>query len=717
MSARARLPRKSAASPVTYADAHTSCSDSDGDEGAAGGGAAKRAGPSKRSKGKARAVDSDDADGGDEDEAPRKKARKVTKGGGKARKKGEGKLEVLKTLPVELLVEIFSHLDPNDLLALSMVNKQCRALLTANSSARLWKDARQRLDLTDVSACGFTEWQYAHLMFGKHCFVCNAKTGTITHVSLRSRLCKRRCAELLVNISGLDRTHPDLMVHPLTHKCVPRTPTTADGWYWGEPNPQYAFLAEVLKYSSILYELQAQAEDSGTGEEDGLEAATYEQRLSGLSTRPRRQSSQGRVTYYGLDQEEHAGAVMHARRVSEFVDARIELLASFYKDASALGLALWHARCQRSAQEQDRRVKDRTNRLLGRKKEDERIAAIQDRVLRLDLGFDEDDFCGAWTTDKLVNNTNELDDDEWSRIKTRVLKLLDRVRKKRLVDAHVNLQQARQISLRHRYDKLKDSLPTSARPFVPLFVDFLLLPSVKELWEPEDAVVNRATWSAQLDAIIEELAQHRLAIVEHAHELVMSATTDPDERGRADDEEDEPDLTDAFFSRATSFVCCGIKGCFSPQNSHYVWTATSWTHMPHPNEDRKGAIGTLIQVLQHQHDKHNIEDHISQPKRFAAAPEFRIELPLEIACAMSAVLDLVQLDPRTAGHKELERADRNVLYFEWENSPVTKRICRGRPAWFYLCLCFVKYQGDKRAAMKPPLPLDPPCLVLHAHPP
>jgi len=67
--------------------------------------------------------------------------------------------------------QIFSHLNTTDLLALSMVNKQYRALLTAKSSARLWKAARDKLKLRDVVTEHFSEVHYAALVFGRNCQV------------------------------------------------------------------------------------------------------------------------------------------------------------------------------------------------------------------------------------------------------------------------------------------------------------------------------------------------------------------------------------------------------------------------------------------------------------------------------------------------------------------------------------------------------------------
>ena len=60
----------------------------------------------KRLKAKGKAAEVDSGDEGDEDEQPRKKARGPRKGKQSTQKKGQGKLEVLKTLPVEMITEV-----------------------------------------------------------------------------------------------------------------------------------------------------------------------------------------------------------------------------------------------------------------------------------------------------------------------------------------------------------------------------------------------------------------------------------------------------------------------------------------------------------------------------------------------------------------------------------------------------------------------------------
>lgn len=247
-------------------------------------------------------------------------------------------------------------------------------------------------------------------------------------------------------------------------------------------------------------------------------------------------------------------------------------------------------------------------------------------------------------------------------------------------------QRSLQRSLRPRYNQLKESLPKSARPFVPLFVDFLLLPSIRPLWETGDLATLVQRWDEALDAIKEDLTQFRLDLAIHAHSIVLEATTDPDRRS-ADDERDDDrdDLADvdldAFFARATSFVCCGAKDCRQRKNGPYdPWSRT----MSNPKDLRSGAVGPLVDVLEHLHENHNAADTIQDKRRFGSAPEHHIKLPLEVACAVSALLEVNQLDPATAGVAELERAEEGVRRYEWENCSSSWRNFYPNKAWFDL---------------------------------
>jgi hypothetical protein len=107
----------------------------------------------------------------------------------------QGVLEVVKGMPLDILFEvstlpiscscqplefhqlmyfqIFSHLDPIDLVTLTQTSKELRAMLTSRSSTSVWKAARANI-VPAMPDCpdDLSEPQYAVLMFGKGCHVC-----------------------------------------------------------------------------------------------------------------------------------------------------------------------------------------------------------------------------------------------------------------------------------------------------------------------------------------------------------------------------------------------------------------------------------------------------------------------------------------------------------------------------------------------------------------
>ncbi|BGP42475.1 hypothetical protein JCM10449v2_006480 [Rhodotorula kratochvilovae] len=708
MSDRARLPRKSAASTFSYADPHTSSSESEDEDCASGGGTVrgrKGRGSFQGDKGKAKAVEGDDDDEGDEDEAPRKKARKGRKGTGKGRKKGEGKLEVLKTLPVELLGEIFSHLDPNDLLALSMVNKQYRALLVAKSSARLWKDARERLEIPAVTSGDYQEWQYASLIFGTRCQLCGGGKGVHVQAGPRVRFCNSCWTVKLVKPTQIKRTHAKdaAKLHPRASEIV-------------LVSYDMAFLDDLYRATAILRDLEDQDEDSDIAE------GRLEREPAPSSTSPAASSDLFRRSRFSAGRDRPS--VRRPRtfacnlRVEEYVAERRKAIETLAKDEDAIRSARWRAKTHLNS------TKGAAGRDNKPWKEGSRSSVLKQKVLALGLGYGHYDFSGSWLTSRLVNNGDaNVTEEEWATLKPKLLKLLDRDKAKALEAKRFKNQSTRQSALRPRYDQLKESLPEPARPFVPLFVDFLLLPSVKLLWESGAAESGSKAWDAKLNEIKEELEQFRIDLLVHARERILEATSDPDKRGANEDGEDgalgpDGDDLDGFFARATSFVCCDAKDCrvrrqrrrWRRVNGRYVRDNT-----PLRVDPRTGAVGPLAYVLAHLHAQHNGANSIVEKRRAKGEPQFHVALPLEVACAVGALLEVNELDEATAGIKELDHADLAVKAYEWENRTSSHRrfaAADGRRAWFDL-LFTIKTQGAKLARMKPPLFLDPPVIVLH----
>ncbi|KAK0226486.1 hypothetical protein IW262DRAFT_1431493 [Armillaria fumosa] len=113
-------------------------------------------------------------------EAPVKKkpsVKKVKQEGGNAtnaapkRRRLRGLLQKVAETPVDILFEIFSKLDPLDLLRLSRTTKDLRALLLQRSSTFVWKRARQNIEGLPPLPEDLSELKFAHLAFDKYCDV------------------------------------------------------------------------------------------------------------------------------------------------------------------------------------------------------------------------------------------------------------------------------------------------------------------------------------------------------------------------------------------------------------------------------------------------------------------------------------------------------------------------------------------------------------------
>ncbi|GAA5852771.1 hypothetical protein JCM9279_003966 [Rhodotorula babjevae] len=698
MSARARSARKSTASTFSYAEVPSSADEDEGSElddkdRGGGGRQSSTKAPTKRRKSKAKAVEVDSGDEGDEDDQPRKKPRGSAKGKQSKQKKGTGKLEILKTLPIEMLTEIFSHLYPNDLLALSMVNKQYRALLIAKSSTRLWKAARDKLELPDVVTERFGEIEYASLLFGGKCQLCGVGHCFTLEPRLRVRYCKSCRTKEIVKLKTLKRTHPGMLLrlHPRAKDVV----FQSDG---------KVLLGDLCRATVILRDLENQDEDSDIAE-NNFEPV---RQPSPSSASPRR-SSRTFLSKTWIPRQDDASDSDHdiispyLRRVNEYVVARSSLFEEVNQHAPSMNKAF------QMAQNHLQRVKYYGHSAAD-KPDPHRERELRMKVFRLHLGYSLHDFSGPWLRSKLVRSPNPLTDEEWVCIKPDLLELLARQKKlkdkQQLIGQDQRRKYDRQRDLRPHYDALLACLPKSARPFVPLIVDFLLFPSVKALWAGDDYITAQA-WLDALGDIKDELEQFLLDLIKHAYAIVCEAMSDPEERSMAASPSslavDELGFNlDSFFSLATSFVCCDFRFCRRRPDRRKV----------RAHRGRFGAIGPLVDVLEHLHRHHNQDDTVYGECGVGSKPQFHITIPLEVACAVTAILEVHQLDPSTAGVPELERADKGVHKYVWDNHSASRRNYSGKRAWFEL-LWAVKKEGDKLAHLKTPVYLDPPVIVMH----
>ncbi|KAL1662611.1 hypothetical protein GGF50DRAFT_58593 [Schizophyllum commune] len=138
--------------------------------------------------------------------APRKAvSAKVTKANGRPRTRGKaGKLSQLVDMPLDILFETFTLLDPQDLVSLSRTSKLLRQTLLSPQTITVWKNARKRTGAPEP-APGYDEPRWANLVFGaKRCQNCDAPHVNSVDYQLLMRVCTA-CKKL----NKFKRQYPD----------------------------------------------------------------------------------------------------------------------------------------------------------------------------------------------------------------------------------------------------------------------------------------------------------------------------------------------------------------------------------------------------------------------------------------------------------------------------------------------------------------------------
>ncbi|TFK27345.1 hypothetical protein FA15DRAFT_586440 [Coprinopsis marcescibilis] len=87
------------------------------------------------------------------------------------RQNKKGKLWMMAEMPIDVLHEIFGHLEPRDLLYLARTTKGLRNILMQRTSRGIWVRSFAALEGYPRCPKDMQEPQYANLMFSNHCHV------------------------------------------------------------------------------------------------------------------------------------------------------------------------------------------------------------------------------------------------------------------------------------------------------------------------------------------------------------------------------------------------------------------------------------------------------------------------------------------------------------------------------------------------------------------
>ncbi|BGP17161.1 hypothetical protein JCM10213v2_005177 [Rhodosporidiobolus nylandii] len=714
MSVRSGYARKSAtAGRINYCE--SSSEDSD-DETVEVGATSRSGGKGSRKRGGRGKVD-DEGGSSDDGEWTAKKRRKTrAKGKGKAKKQMK-KADLLQTMTLDILVEVFSYLHPGELLNLSCTAKPYHNLLTSKSAEAMWRKTRGRLDLPNFDVDGFNEIRYAQLLFDRTCELCDSKHDVFPDLYFRRRFCRICRDENFISIARLPKTHPQY--HPRTAEVVVHNEDTPAG---RSCSGQCALRSELEFCSDKLLELEN--EDDADNEVRKLKVSTRTRSRGG------NEPSEGRVS-----------------RVDAFVMERKGVVDHVIQRGDAVKHQRWRAiRKIEAEQKKLRRLRKRHQRLrCGLAVEEESDFTTEDdwftvcqfrNKLRDRLQSEEDVpqfYTKRWHTSRLARGNGEsLTDEVYEEIKAKALVVTQRItaeREEREKAQEVRQKQAEKVErewqhqqarLEHLGERLsaslleKDLFTTLTTPILPVFATFesvkpLLLPPGSSDETPTDLADE--VWDDALPLIEEELSQYRLDLLLHAIKLILSATSDDPLPEDDDILEHLDEYDDAFFDRASSFLCCSFPACHA--NGSYEHDYSGGLYSSTYTEGRTLFTGPLAALLEHQHAAHSSE--LSQLKRLKKAdkhtPQIFIDLPLEVACAVTALIELGDLDDATAGVEELNEKDKRGRY-EWENSQIWAKRFSG---WREL-LDAVYRASIKTARAGPDHCLPPPSIIYHPDP-
>ncbi|GJN92158.1 hypothetical protein Rhopal_005188-T1 [Rhodotorula paludigena] len=170
-----------------------------------------------------------------------------------------GAMSAFNSLPIDLLFDICTYLDPQDLFVLSNTNKVFRSIVTGPHAPPLWVAARERVGLPELEL-PMPDLQYAQLLFGRGCSFCVRKNAGKADVFYRARICTACLKEHFANGgtgpgSQAIQKAVNHRLHPLTMSIVNHTnPVVRNG--------ASVRIAEVVKTSDELWENYPEAAES-----------------------------------------------------------------------------------------------------------------------------------------------------------------------------------------------------------------------------------------------------------------------------------------------------------------------------------------------------------------------------------------------------------------------------------------------------------------------
>ncbi|KLO11643.1 hypothetical protein SCHPADRAFT_460857 [Schizopora paradoxa] len=381
-----------------------------------------------------------------------------------------GKLSKFLSLPLDIVLEVASFLQPLDLLHLSRTNTQLRSIFMSKTSKYVWKRTREVMNLPSCPE-DVCEPEYASFVFDKDCHVCGASNIDAWSFSTRIRLCKS-CR----NVNFL----PAKKI--LEVMDLPRSE-----------------MVELLE-DNVMINLVCAYEGYGF-EDDDIEDATF--------FVPDVVEMVGRYSILLRSGSEE--------RLSNFLENRQDACSSQCDDKYLL--RVWEHNVRARRQEKLSAARERRRESI--------IAKLHE------LGYSNDDLPDEMTISgvslrwaDLLDVPHDLNPRIWKSIRPRLEAMIEEYRGQLALRSLQRKRAKRWDQLQVLYDKVLGLVNMSENDvLIPSLQDVLQYPSFKELLEGDDKEddIVKSEWEALLPTLAIVLLLHQQKIIDTANNVVSKA--------------------------------------------------------------------------------------------------------------------------------------------------------------------------------------------------
>ncbi|KAF6743368.1 hypothetical protein DFP72DRAFT_933426 [Ephemerocybe angulata] len=211
---------------------------------------------------------------------PQRKRTRITNEAGKSifsnrgrSERGRKDLSLLPELPLDILLQIFLLLDPEDLLQVMVANKDFYRTLVRPPLNIVWKLKREEYNAPEP-APGFTEAKWMAFLFNSECCVCGALYSGVEFFLLK-RICRGCRKEHYLSREDFGRNFPDSDIALLDFVPCSYYGTQSEIWGGNEP---YYWEHDVQETETAWKSLQKGISSKKRGAPKRLEAFKKERR-------------------------------------------------------------------------------------------------------------------------------------------------------------------------------------------------------------------------------------------------------------------------------------------------------------------------------------------------------------------------------------------------------------------------------------------------------